>query len=178
MRKLFIVSTLLVFSFVSCEDTSAQSLTHHSIEGIWSIFPDVVEIGEEGFHRFNLSWGRRGFPRIVDIVVDLHSDPEVSANYKTAAFCLISDSDCYSKCLKNSFFAPLTMSEIIFSPCSNLAISANKFIGISRNLPTYPLAVFSNTIATSFFTLQQVIEVLSKPQTHLETSIICVALLL
>ena len=75
MKKLFIVSILLVFSFVSCEDISAQSLTHHSIEGIWSIFPDVVEIGEEGFYRFNLSWGRRGFPRIIDIVVDLHSDP-------------------------------------------------------------------------------------------------------
>jgi hypothetical protein len=27
MRKLFIVSILLMFSFVSCEDTSAQSLT-------------------------------------------------------------------------------------------------------------------------------------------------------
>jgi len=77
MKKLFVISIVLVFSFVSCVDTSAQSLTHHSIEGIWSTRPNVTEIGEAGFHRFNLSWGRRGFPRIVDIVVDLHSDPPI-----------------------------------------------------------------------------------------------------
>jgi len=77
MKKLFVISTLLVFSLVSCVDTSAQSLTHHSIEGVWSIHSDITEVGDEGFGQFDLSWGRRGFPRLIDIIVDLHSDPPI-----------------------------------------------------------------------------------------------------
>ena len=39
MKKLFVISALLVFSFASC------------IEAIWSTRPNVTEIGKAGFHR-------------------------------------------------------------------------------------------------------------------------------
>ena len=62
MKKFFVLCIFFL---------SRIAYAQNSIEGVWSIFPDAMK-AERLFER-DFSWGKRTLPRIVDIIVDLHS---------------------------------------------------------------------------------------------------------
>jgi len=72
MKKIFIIIILLFFTFSSCAGNSVK----HTIEGVWSSHPEARVLSEgEGFSTHDLSWGRRSFPRAINFIIDLHSEP-------------------------------------------------------------------------------------------------------
>jgi len=61
--RLFVLFTLFFPSVVFAQ---------HSVEGVWSRSPGGIEGG--GFENWDLSWGRRMYPRGIHLIVDLHAD--------------------------------------------------------------------------------------------------------
>jgi len=105
IKKLFVISTFLVLFCVSCVHNPTKNSPRNSIEGVWSRVPDTMERGLSVFYELDLSWGKKGFPRLIDIVVDLHSVPPIFEIPELTRDEIISVNEKGDKTLLTFYFA-------------------------------------------------------------------------